>query len=69
MALFAYKEPFKEVSKDIREAAGLSISPKDVERIAEDLGRQMETWMALTRQRARQEQQCQPHNGPPIERM
>ena len=69
VALFAYKEPFKEVSKDLREAAGLSISPKDAERIAEDLGEEMETWMALTRLRARHEQEPQGQAGPAIEHL
>jgi len=41
---FAAKEPFKEVSNDMAIAAGISLSPKDAERIAETLGKQMEAW-------------------------
>ena len=66
VARFAFKEPFKEAAADIRETAGIPISAKDVERIAESLGKEMETWMQHERQRLRQGPEPE---GPPIERL
>ena len=68
VARFAAKEPFKQAAQDIREAAGISISAKDVERIAENLGEEMETWMRLERMRARQPSAPETA-GPPIENL
>ena len=67
VARFAFKEPFKDASKDMQDAAGVPISAKEVERIAEGLGEEMETWMGLTRLRARPEYERDA--GPPIEHM
>ena len=66
VARFAFKEPFKEAAADIRETAGIPISAKDVERIAEGLGREMEVWMKRERQRLHQDPEPE---GPPIEHL
>lgn len=44
MAHFGSKETFKEVSEDLCLAAGLSVSPKDCERVAEKVGEAIESW-------------------------
>jgi hypothetical protein len=44
------KEPFAEVAKDLKELAGVSLSPKDAERISEAIGEDMETRDAKERQ-------------------
>jgi hypothetical protein len=44
------KEPFAEVAKDLKELAGISLSPKDAERISEAIGEDMETRDAKERQ-------------------
>ena len=49
VARLGAKEPFAEVAADLRELAGIEISRKDAERIAETVGEQMETWMAAER--------------------
>lgn len=67
VAQFAFKEPFKQAAWDMREAAGILLSPKDVERIAEVLGEEIEQWTALMRVRARQEPPSE--DDPPIEHM
>lgn len=43
------KESFAEVSKDLRELAGIRVARKDAERISEAVGEDMERWMALER--------------------
>ena len=43
------KEPFAEVSEDLRELAGIRVARKDCERISEATGRDMEDWMARER--------------------
>lgn len=52
-ACLGAKEPFAEVSEDLRELAGVSLSPKDAERISEAIGEDMETRDAQERQRIR----------------
>jgi len=47
------KEPFREVAKDLRELAGIQLSRKDAERIAEDIGEDMERWDKAERDRVR----------------
>lgn len=50
------KEPFAEVAKDLRELAGIALSRKDCERIAEGAGEDMERRDALERARIRLEE-------------
>jgi hypothetical protein len=45
--------PFKRVSRHVRSGAGLSISRKDCERIAEGVGEDMARWVAHERDRLR----------------
>lgn len=47
------KEPFREVAKDLRELAGIRLSRKDAERIAETVGEDMERWAKAERDRLR----------------
>lgn len=42
IARLGAKEPFREVARDLRELAGLDVSPKDCERIAEAVGEDVE---------------------------
>ena len=53
VAYFGAKEPFKEVAQDLHVAAGVTVSPKDAERIAERIGKQMEQWDRQERERLR----------------
>lgn len=47
------KEPFREVAKDLRELAGIPLSRKDAERMAEAIGEDMERWDQVQRDRLR----------------
>ena len=47
------KQPFREVAKDLKELAGIHISRKDAERIAENVGEDMERWTEAERERLR----------------
>ena len=53
VARLAAKETFSEVATDMRELARVDLCRKDAERIAENVGRQMETWMADEQQALR----------------
>lgn len=44
MARAGSRETFKNGSDDLREYAGITVTPKDVERIAEKTGEEIETW-------------------------
>jgi hypothetical protein len=44
------KEPFDEGRQDLAELAGIFVKTKEVERMAEATGEQIETWAALERQ-------------------
>jgi hypothetical protein len=47
------KEPFQEVAEDLRELAGIALSRKDAERIAEGVGKDIEARDARARERIR----------------
>ena len=49
VARLGAKEPFREVSKDLQELAGVMLSRKDAERISEGVGAQMEQWQERER--------------------
>lgn len=42
---------FKEGSQDLKVYAGIEVSPKDVERVAESIGEEVEAWSHLERER------------------
>lgn len=44
------KQTFKETSKDLKELAGVSVSAKDAERVAEAVGEEMEAWSKTERE-------------------
>lgn len=44
MARAGSRQPFKEAREDLRVYAGIEISPKDVERVAERIGETIEAW-------------------------
>lgn len=44
------RQPFKEAKEDLRVYAGIEVSAKDVERIAEGIGEHIETWHASERE-------------------
>ena len=46
MARAGSQSTFKEGRDDLRIYAGIEVSPKDVERVAENIGQQMEAWQA-----------------------
>jgi hypothetical protein len=46
MARAGHRDTFKEGREDLRIYAGLTVSAKDVERVAETIGAEMETWSA-----------------------
>jgi len=65
-ARFGSKETFKEVSEDLRLAAGIEVSAKDAERVAEEIGEAVEQW--TRRERGVQRRSAdEPSEGPPIE--
>ncbi len=53
VARLGAKEPFREVAKDLRELAGIQVSRKDAERIAEAIGEDMERWAKAQRRHLR----------------
>lgn len=55
------KQSFCEVAKDLRELAGIELSRKDAERIAEGVGEDMEVWAKTERR------QLQRQEPPPLE--
>lgn len=65
-ARFGAKETFKEVSEDLRLAAGIEVSAKDAERVAEKIGEEVEQWTRRERQ-AQRHADAQPGEGPPLE--
>ena len=65
-ARFGAKETFKEVAGDLHLAAGIEVSAKDAERVAEEVGEAVEQWT----QRERREQTragAEQTEGPPLE--
>ena len=53
VARLGAKEPFREVAQDMLELAGVSVSRKDCERIAEGVGEDLERWDKADRERLR----------------
>jgi len=53
VARLGAKEPFREVAEDMKELAGIKLSRKDAERIAEATGEDMERWAKAERDRLR----------------
>jgi hypothetical protein len=49
MARAGGRQTFKEASQDLLIYAGITVSPKDVERVSEKIGKQMEQWSAQER--------------------
>lgn len=52
MARAGSQSTFKEGGEDLRIYAGIRVSPKDLERVAEGIGEEMEEWGGAERQRA-----------------
>ena len=50
---FGSKETFKETASDLKVAAGIEVSAKDAERIAEHLGEDIEQWQRAEREKLR----------------
>ena len=50
MARVGSKETFKEGSEDLMVFAGIRVSPKDVERVSEKIGMEMEEWSSRERE-------------------
>ena len=49
MARAGSRQPFKEAKEDLRVYAGIEVSAKDVERVAERIGEGLETWQSAER--------------------
>jgi hypothetical protein len=56
MARAGSRQPFKEAREDLRVYAGIEVSAKDVERVAERIGEHIETWQSADRERLLQAQ-------------
>jgi hypothetical protein len=50
MARAGSRQTFKEAKEDLKVYAGIEVSPKDVERVAERIGDQIETWQSAERE-------------------
>jgi len=50
MARAGSRQPFKEAKEDLRVYAGIEVSAKDVERVAERIGDHIETWQEAERE-------------------
>jgi hypothetical protein len=69
VARLGAKEPFHEVAEDLRELAGLTLSRKDAERIAEGIGRDIEQRDAREREKTRFQQPPPPETPKTIENL
>lgn len=69
VARFASKEPFSAAADDLREAAGITLSVKDVERIAERLGGEIRDGEDRARQRQRLRIEAGDLIGPSVDTM
>jgi hypothetical protein len=65
-ARFGAKETFAEVAEDLRAAAGIGVSAKDAERVAERIGEEIELWMQRQRREQRRDEEAGTA-GPPID--
>lgn len=65
-AWFGAKETFKEVAEDLRVAAGIDVSVKDAERVAERIGEEVEQWTQCERREQRRNDEAGT-TGPPID--
>ena len=65
-ARFGAKESFQEVAGDLQAAAGIDVSPKDAERVAEKTGETIERWSQCER-RAQRRDDTAGTEGPPID--
>jgi hypothetical protein len=65
-ARFGAKETFKEVAEDLHLAAGIEVSAKDAERVAEKTGEAVEQWTQRERREQRRADEEQT-DGPPLE--
>jgi len=65
-ARFGAKETFKEVAEDLHCAAGIEVSAKDAERVAEAIGEAVEQWTQRERWDQRRKEEAEPE-GPPLE--
>lgn len=65
-ARFGAKQTFKEVAEDLRVAAGIEVSAKDAERVAEDMGEAVEQWAQRERREQRRADTAE-SEGPPLE--
>lgn len=61
------KESFREVAQDMKALAGLSVSRKDAERVAEGIGEQIEAWQAQKRHKLRFQEPPPPETPKPID--
>ncbi len=50
MARAGSRQPFKEAKEDLKVYAGIEVSAKDVERVAEKIGEHIETWQSAERE-------------------
>lgn len=50
MARAGSRQPFKEAKEDLQVYAGIEVSAKDVERVAEKIGEHVETWQSVERE-------------------
>ncbi|MCX5770514.1 MAG: ISKra4 family transposase [Candidatus Hydrogenedentes bacterium] len=65
-ARFGAKETFKEVADDLGLAAGIAVSAKDAERVAEEIGHAVEQWVQRECAEQRRADPVLP-DGPPVE--
>lgn len=63
-ARFGAKETFKEVADDLRMAAGIEVSAKDAERVAEEIGCNVEQWVQREWAEQRYADTVQPQRAP-----
>lgn len=66
MARAGSQSTFKEGREDLRLFAGIEVSPKDVERVAERVGEEIEEWAAEERRQLTTRAEM-PEAGPPID--
>jgi hypothetical protein len=66
MARAGSETDFGQAAADLRCYAGLDLDPREIERVSEDVGRQIEAWLTEEQVQARQTRPPLPASAPPI---
>ncbi len=66
MARAGSETDFAQAAEDLRCYAGLNLDPREIERVSENVGREIEAWLAKEQTQVRSAPSPRPAAGPPI---